>query len=65
MNLVKQIVRWLEDGKVFLNKRGSNRQRALGMLLCHVGLVMHSCIFFIMLNSQPKFRENLNDIVIF
>jgi transposase-like protein len=38
MNLVKQVVRWLEDRKIFSRKRKSNKQRALGMLLYHAGL---------------------------
>ncbi len=38
MNLVKQIVKWLEDRKIFSRKRKSNKQRALGMLLYYAGL---------------------------
>ncbi len=38
MNLVKQVIRWLEDKKIFSRKRKSNKQRALGMLLYHAGL---------------------------
>ncbi len=57
-------VRWLEDGKIFFHKRKSNKERALGMLLCHAGLVMHIRKFFIGLHSQPKFRD-FNHIIIF
>ncbi len=38
MNVVKQVVKWLEDRKIFRRKRKNNRQRALGMLLYHAGL---------------------------
>jgi transposase-like protein len=38
MDLVKQIVKWLEDRKIFSRKRKSNKQRALGMLLYYAGL---------------------------
>ncbi len=37
-NLVKQVVKWLEDRKIISRKRKSNKQRALGMLLYHAGL---------------------------
>ena len=38
MNLVKQVVKWLEERKIFSRKRKSNKQRALGMLLYYAGL---------------------------
>ena len=38
MDLLKQIVKWLEDKKIFSRKRKSNEMRALGMLLYHAGL---------------------------
>ncbi|MCX9081052.1 MAG: hypothetical protein OIN83_02525, partial [Candidatus Methanoperedens sp.] len=38
MNLVRRIVKWLEDRKIFSRKRKSNRMRALGMLLYYAGL---------------------------
>ncbi len=38
MNLVKQIVKWLEDRKIFSHERKSNTMRALGMLLYYAGL---------------------------
>ena len=38
MDLLKQIVKWLEDRKIFSRKRKSNEMRALGMLLYYAGL---------------------------
>ena len=38
MDLLKQIVKWLEDKKIFSRKRKSNEMRALGMLLYYAGL---------------------------
>ncbi len=38
MNLVKQMVKWLEDRKTFSRERKSNTMRALGMLLYYAGL---------------------------
>ncbi len=38
MNLIKQIVKWLEDRKIFSRERKSNEMRALGMLLYYAGL---------------------------
>ena len=38
MDLLKQIVKWLEDRKIFSRKRKSNETRALGMLLYYAGL---------------------------
>jgi transposase-like protein len=38
MDLLKQIVNWLEDKKIFSRKRKSNEMRALGMLLYYAGL---------------------------
>jgi transposase-like protein len=38
MNLVKQVVKWLQDRKIFSRERKSNEQRAQGMLLYHAGL---------------------------
>ncbi len=38
MDFVKQVIKWLEDRKIFSRKRKSNKQRALGMLLYHAGL---------------------------
>ena len=38
MDLLKQIVKWLEDRKIFSRKRKSNEMRALGMLLYYTGL---------------------------
>ena len=38
MDLLKQIVKWLEDKKIFSRQRKSNEMRALGMLLYHAGL---------------------------
>ncbi len=35
---VKQVVKWLEDRKIFSRKRKSNKQRALGMLLYYASL---------------------------
>ena len=35
---MKQVVKWLEERKIFSRKRKSNKQRALGMLLYHAGL---------------------------
>ena len=33
MDLLKRIVKWLEDKKIYQRERKSNKQRALGMLL--------------------------------
>jgi transposase-like protein len=38
MNIVKQVVKWLEDRKIFSRERKSNEQRAQGILLYHAGL---------------------------
>ena len=38
MNIVEQVVKWLEDRKIFSRERKSNKHRALGMLLYHAGL---------------------------
>ncbi len=38
MNIVKQVVKWLEARKIFSRERKSNEQRAQGMLLYHAGL---------------------------
>ena len=38
MDLLKQIVKWLEYRKIFSRKRKSNETRALGMLLYYAGL---------------------------
>ena len=38
MNLLKQIVKWLEDKMIFSRQRKSNEMRALGMLLYYAGL---------------------------
>ncbi len=38
MNLVKQVVKWLQDRKIFSRERKSNEQRAQGMLLYNAGL---------------------------
>jgi hypothetical protein len=38
MDLLKQIVKWLEDRKIFSRKRKSNEMRALGMLLYYADL---------------------------
>ncbi len=38
MNLIKQIVKWLDERKIFSRKRKSNKQRSLGMLLYNAGL---------------------------
>jgi hypothetical protein len=38
MDLLKQIVKWLEDKKIFSRQRKSNEMRALGMLLYYAGL---------------------------
>jgi transposase-like protein len=38
VNLVKQIVKWLEDRKIFSRERKNNTMRALGMLLYYAGL---------------------------
>jgi transposase-like protein len=38
MNLVKQVVKWLQDRKIFSRERKSNEQRAQGILLYHAGL---------------------------
>ena len=35
---MKQVVKWLEDRKIFRRTRKNNKQRALGMLLYHAGL---------------------------
>ena len=38
MDLLKRIVKWLEDKKIYQRERKSNEQRALGMLLYNAGL---------------------------
>ncbi len=38
MNIVKQVVKWLQDRKTFSCERKSNEQRAQGILLYHAGL---------------------------
>jgi transposase-like protein len=38
MDLLKQIVKWLKDKKIFSRQRKSNEMRALGMLLYQAGL---------------------------
>jgi transposase-like protein len=38
MDLLKRIVKWLEDKKIYQRERKSNKQRALGMLLYNAGL---------------------------
>ncbi len=38
MDLLKRIVKWLEDKKIYQCQRKSNKQRALGMLLYNAGL---------------------------
>ena len=46
MNIVKQVVKWLEDRKIFSRERKSNEQRAQGILLYHAGLSYEkACIF--------------------
>ena len=38
MILLKHVVKWLEDRKIFRRNRKSNEQRALGMFLYNAGL---------------------------
>ncbi len=38
MIILKHVVKWLEDRKIFSRKRKSNEQRALGMFLYYAGL---------------------------
>ena len=47
MDLLKQIVKWLEDRKIFSRKRKSNEMRALGMLLYHAGLSYEKAGMFV------------------
>ena len=47
MDLLKQIVKWLEDKKIFSRKRKSNEMRALGMLLYYAGLSYEKAGMFV------------------
>lgn len=38
MNLVKQVVKWSEERRIFSRKRKSNKQRALGVLIYYADL---------------------------
>ncbi len=38
MDLVKRVIKWLKDRKIFQRERKSNEQRAEGILLYHAGL---------------------------
>jgi len=45
MNLVKQVIKWLEERKIFSRKRKSNKQRALGVLLYYAGLIYEKAVW--------------------
>ncbi len=47
MDLLKQIVKWLEDKQIFQRERKSNEQRALGMLLYNAGLSYNKAGLFV------------------
>ncbi len=47
MNLLKHVVKWLEDRKIFSRKRKSNEQRALGMFLYYAGLSYEKAGMFV------------------
>jgi putative transposase len=47
MNLVKHVVKWLQDRKIFSLERKSNEQRALGVLLYHSGLSYEKAEMFV------------------
>ncbi len=51
MNIVEQVVKWLEDRKIFSRERKSNEQRAQGILFYHAGLSVVS------INMLPGFSE--------
>jgi transposase-like protein len=47
MNIVKQVVKWLQDRKIFSRERKSNEQRAQGMLLYNAGLSYEKAGMFV------------------
>jgi len=38
MGVIERIAKWIEEKRIFVRKRKSNMERALGMLLYHAGL---------------------------
>ncbi len=47
MNLVKQVVKWLQDRNIFFRERKSNEQRAQGMLLYNADLSYEKAGMFV------------------
>jgi transposase-like protein len=47
MGLLDRLVKWIEERKIFLRKRKSDEQRALGMLLYHSGLSYEKTSMFV------------------
>ena len=47
MGIIKRIVKWIEEKKIFVRERKSNTQRALGMLLYHAGLSYNKTAVFV------------------
>jgi transposase-like protein len=47
MNLVKRIVKWLQDRKISSRERKSNEQRAQGVLLYNAGLSYEKAGMFV------------------
>ena len=47
MGIIERMIEWIEEKKIFVRKRKSNVERALGMLLYHAGLSYNKAAIFV------------------